>query len=604
MSRLTRSRVGGYAHGALLGVCSLGLVAGMSALPVVGGGRAEATPVRPVVEQAQVTDLPETEAAPAPSAPGQAPHRVVTASGEASLVGVTWSQKSAPPAGTPLEVRGRRTDRSWTDWTAVEVTAAEDTVARAAGKTTRAGTEPVWLGTVERVQVRYAEDMARAVRKGRLELIDPGASSADVQGSGPAASADAVTSRPGVISRKRWGADESLRRCGPAYGTTQLAMVLHHTAGSNSYTSAQSAGIVRGIYAYHTQSRGWCDIGYNALVDKYGQVFEGRYGGVNPVIGAHASGFNTDTYGVSVLGTFTSGAPSSAAMTAVAKLFAWRGASYYRSATSTSVLTSRSSASRYPAGTKVTKPFVIGHRDLGYTECPGNAAYAQLGSLRSSVASRTSYTSSPIYKRWRADGGASSRWGPVLRGEASVGFGPRTVFQRGWAMYAVGSSTRVLGPGIDRLYWRSGGPASWRDPLADERAITGGARADFRSGHVAVWSPATGAQPLFGGIKRYWFATGSGASPLGFPKAPERLLASGGVSQPYRSGTAYWKAGRGTHAVLSAMGKAYARAGGPGGRLGYPVSDQRTSSTGTVQAFEGGSIRLPAGRGAPVVTIS
>ena len=69
--------------------------------------------------------------------------------------------------------------------------------------------------------------------------------------------------------------------------------VVHHTAGSNSYTAAQSAAIVRAIELYHVKGNGWNDIGYNFLVDKYGQVFEGRIGGIERnVVGAHAEGFN------------------------------------------------------------------------------------------------------------------------------------------------------------------------------------------------------------------------------------------------------------------------------------------------------------------------
>ena len=71
---------------------------------------------------------------------------------------------------------------------------------------------------------------------------------------------------------------------------------MHHTATSNSYSPAQSASIVRGIYVYYIQGRGYCDIGYNFLVDRYGIIFEGRYGGVDRgVIGAHATNFNTGT---------------------------------------------------------------------------------------------------------------------------------------------------------------------------------------------------------------------------------------------------------------------------------------------------------------------
>ena len=77
--------------------------------------------------------------------------------------------------------------------------------------------------------------------------------------------------------------------------------------GLEQLHAAQSAAIVRGIEIYHVKGNGWNDIGYNFLVDKYGQVFEGRYGGVDrPVIGAHAEGFNTGSVGVAVIGDYDS----------------------------------------------------------------------------------------------------------------------------------------------------------------------------------------------------------------------------------------------------------------------------------------------------------
>ena len=91
----------------------------------------------------------------------------------------------------------------------------------------------------------------------------------------------------------------------PKYSDAVHFAVVHHTAGSNNYTRGESAAIVRGIEIYHVKGNGWNDIGYNFLVDKYGQVFEGRYGGVDKaVIGAHAEGFNTGSVGVAVLGSY------------------------------------------------------------------------------------------------------------------------------------------------------------------------------------------------------------------------------------------------------------------------------------------------------------
>ena len=107
---------------------------------------------------------------------------------------------------------------------------------------------------------------------------------------------------PTIITRAEWGADESLVRSRSRTFDPMTKAVVHHTAGSNDYTAAQSAAIVRGIELYHVEGNGWNDIGYNFLVDKYGQVFEGRYGGMErPVVGAHAMGFNTGSVGVAVL---------------------------------------------------------------------------------------------------------------------------------------------------------------------------------------------------------------------------------------------------------------------------------------------------------------
>ena len=106
------------------------------------------------------------------------------------------------------------------------------------------------------------------------------------------------TGQPTIITRAQWHAPESIRRAPPSYADGVHLAIVHHTAGSNNYSASQSASIVRAIMLYHVQGNGWNDIGYNFLVDKYGQVFEGRYGGITrPVIGAHAMGFNAGSVG-------------------------------------------------------------------------------------------------------------------------------------------------------------------------------------------------------------------------------------------------------------------------------------------------------------------
>ena len=87
--------------------------------------------------------------------------------------------------------------------------------------------------------------------------------------------------------------------------------IIHHTAGQNDYTRAQAPAIVRGIELFHVKGNGWNDIGYNFLVDRFGTIYEGRFGGVDRnVIGAHALGFNTGSVGIALLGTYGSTKPS------------------------------------------------------------------------------------------------------------------------------------------------------------------------------------------------------------------------------------------------------------------------------------------------------
>jgi uncharacterized protein with LGFP repeats len=190
-----------------------------------------------------------------------------------------------------------------------------------------------------------------------------------------------MTGSPRLISRPGWGANEAIRRAPPSYARNIQLAIVHHTAGSNSYTASQSAAIVRGIELYHVQGNGWNDIGYNFLVDKYGQVFEGRYGGVDRnVIGAHAEGFNTGSVGVALIGTYQTTAPTTAEKTALVNLLAWRLDLAHVDPLSTLTFTSGGDA-RFPAGTPVFLRAVSGHRDTGFTTCPGAVLYAQLGAL-------------------------------------------------------------------------------------------------------------------------------------------------------------------------------------------------------------------------------
>ncbi|MDQ0581429.1 N-acetylmuramoyl-L-alanine amidase [Streptomyces rishiriensis] len=192
--------------------------------------------------------------------------------------------------------------------------------------------------------------------------------------------------RPSIVTRRGWGADEKLRESGFRYTTKVKAAFVHHTASGNTYKCSQAPSVIRGIYRYHVRSMGWRDIGYNFLVDKCGKIYEGRAGGVaKPVLGAHTLGFNTNSMGIAVLGTFTSAKPTTATVNAVARLTAWKLGLFGANPKGKTYLKS-GGGNLYGKGKNVRLNVISGHRDGFATECPGRQLYGKLGSARSTAA--------------------------------------------------------------------------------------------------------------------------------------------------------------------------------------------------------------------------
>lgn len=195
-----------------------------------------------------------------------------------------------------------------------------------------------------------------------------------------------IGARPRIVTRRGWGADEKLRERNFSYTKTVKAAFVHHSASGNNYRCAQASSVIRSIYRYHVRSSGWRDIGYNFVVDKCGNIYEGRAGGVaKPVMGAHTLGFNTNSMGIAVLGSFGASAPPAAAVNAIARLTAWklglfganpRGKTYLKSG----------GGNLYRKGKNVRLNVISGHRDGFATECPGGRLYAKLGKTRASSA--------------------------------------------------------------------------------------------------------------------------------------------------------------------------------------------------------------------------
>jgi hypothetical protein len=251
-------------------------------------------------------------------------------------------------------------------------------------------TEPIAAAHGDGIQVRIDWAPGHRAPRASALLIDPGRSPADtVAATQPGSRATASTLAPALITRAQWGADESLRPCGdPSYVATIKVGFVHHTVTTNTYLPADSAGIVRGIYAYHILGNGWCDIGYNFLADKYGQIFEGRFGGPErAVLGAHTGGFNNNSFAVSALGDYQTATPSTALLAAISKVMGWKLGLHNRDPLGTATLVSAGGPNtKWPAGQTVSYNVVSGHRDAGNTDCPGALLYPLLSTVRRQAA--------------------------------------------------------------------------------------------------------------------------------------------------------------------------------------------------------------------------
>jgi len=367
---------------AVLAVVTGGLVA----LPVLTPATATPRPVTAALQQLSLTTVDSTPAL------RTGPARRSLLSPRAgtrpyALMGVTWRADDAIGEVEVL-VRHRSSGR-WSAWDRVQADGddAPDDGSVDTARTVRAGTPPVWTGPSDGVQVRVTSLSGAAPQDVRIELVDPGSSPADAVAAAPRDTAGAAAGRPELVTRAQWGADESIRRGSPDYSSTVKVGFVHHTASSNDYSPTQAAAMVRGIYAYHVKSNGWSDIGYNYLVDRYGRAYEGRAGGLDRyVVGAHTGGFNIGSFGVSLLGDFSTVPPSTATVGMLAEVLAWKLGSAYRDPHGTATLRSAGGGtSKHPAGSDVPFDVVSGHRDAGSTTCPGATTYARMPLIRDLV---------------------------------------------------------------------------------------------------------------------------------------------------------------------------------------------------------------------------
>jgi hypothetical protein len=387
-----------------------------------------------------------------------------------TLAGVHWRGPGK------VAFRTRSVDGRWSPW---RPGAPHDEDGPDAGSLERARGgwklgSPFWVGASDRIQARAVGKVTRA----RAHLV--WSPELRVPYRAPAAAVD--TAAPPIVPRLSWGADESIRRAPPGYAPVVRFAVVHHTAGRNDYSRAEAPAIVKGIQLFHVRGNGWNDIGYNFLVDRFGTVYEGRFGGSDrDVIGAHAQGFNTGSVGIALLGTYGSTRPSAAAVDALARLISWR--LDLEHVDPTSFLTFISGGSnRYRSGIPVLLSAVTGHRDTGFTECPGDALEARLPEL----AGRARELGGPKIFEARADAV-----------ESTVRVRARLSRSDAWAVVITSSSgvevARGAGTGTDVDWtWDSAeapaGQYTWTITAGSARPAVGILRAGVAAAPVAIES--------------------------------------------------------------------------------------------------------------------
>lgn len=351
--------------------------------------------------------MPERHDGPRPKPAPQALEQEAEAS-EASFARQEVTEPVAiaavvmPVDAEPGEVFVRTVDDGVTgEWEPVEIDEASDP----SDPTT--STVPVVVSGADAVEVATLDTEAPAT----LQVYASAVSTADARAS------DLAWDHPQILSRRAWQADESLRRYAYTRAKVTGAMI-HHTAGTNDYTADQVPALLRSIQAYHVTGRGWNDIAYNVLVDRFGRAWEGRGGGVNaPIQGGHALGVtNARTFGISLMGNFELVRPPAVMLETMNQVIAWKlqmhGIDPY----------GQTYGSGGQDGGSTFLNAISGHRDENATSCPGQYVYAEFANIRTRVKTLMDTVRYPRFRdvpvgtqfdqeiRWLADRGVSTGW--------------------------------------------------------------------------------------------------------------------------------------------------------------------------------------------------
>jgi N-acetylmuramoyl-L-alanine amidase len=292
-----------------------------------------------------------------------------------TMAGVQWEG----PRSARIELRARARGGPWSRW-GVASTLGHGPDRPASDALIGEG---VWTGPGDFVELRSSCPLD-GVRLHFVDVEEP-AVATEAAASLAQPVLDAGPGQPPIIARSAWAGSMSPPSVAPGYGEVKMAFV-HHTDSLNGYGSAEVRSIIRGMYVFHRFVRGWHDIGYNFVIDLYGRIWEARLGGIDEaVVGAQAGGYNLESTGVAMIGTFTDVVPSSVALASLQRLIAWKLSLHgVPTLGEVSVVVDPADYFYTPfrPGQHVSLPRVAGHRQGCTTDCPGDALYARLPMLR------------------------------------------------------------------------------------------------------------------------------------------------------------------------------------------------------------------------------
>jgi SpoIID/LytB domain protein len=310
------------------------------------------------------------------------------------LLGAAWDAGAQLTDQTVVQVRAYGAG-GWSDWVRLTESDTKPDPDNREGKRWRRSTEPIWFGDSTDAELHITGPLPSGLRLITVNGDRHGdvpVKTGGIPAAGPGRSLavpELVTGQPSWRTRSDWSADDSLKPTGcssPVYNDAVKVIFVHHTANSNTYTQGDVPLLLRSIYSYQLNS-GWCDIAYNAVIDRFGTIWEARSGGLDQAVRSGATGgFNTNSWAVSLLGTYSATTVPTAAYEALRRLLSWRlviaGVDPLGTNTLTQSAGGTSVGAKWTDGTAVEFKTISGHRDAVHTDCPGDQMYGLMGRLR------------------------------------------------------------------------------------------------------------------------------------------------------------------------------------------------------------------------------